>query len=282
MSACRVGHLALDFGYYQYLFDSWTALVSLTPAALHPAAATSFSDILRRKLRSLLCVVSFKCPNRCMGVIPLARWRFHFAQTFPLCRRGRPICPFDWLQVDPRPGVDLDLRELPIDDDPRLLLRAWRQLEHGFGVTRKDQQATRGNDHDGCRLYICPAQRWPPQAVEHMQRMNGAAGQNVEAEQEPVEVWSRGELAQHLQHEEEEWLRIRSFPARATGGTQPYPKYRSESPQEDEMFAAMEKLPCTAIGMWLFPAEAFPEPIESRARTFNMGAVRPGLFLFQV
>ena len=48
------------------------------------------------------------------------------------------------------------------------------------------------------------------------------------------------------------------------------------------MFEAMEKLPCTAIGMWLFPAEAFPPPANLQLISFNMAAVHPGLFLFQV
>ncbi len=50
------------------------------------------------------------------------------------------------------------------------------------------------------------------------------------------------------------------------------------------MFEAMEKLPCTAIGMWLFRflAEAFPPPAIPQLISFNMAAVRPGLFLFQV
>ena len=32
-----------------------------------------------------------------------------------------------------------------------------------------------------------------------------------------------------------------------------------DSREEANMFDMMEKLPCRAIGMWLFPAEAFPE-----------------------
>ena len=80
----------------------WSANVYLTPAILHPATAASFADILRRRLRSLLCLVRFRSPTRGMGDFPLARWRFHFAQTFPLGRRGRQTGSFDWLPADPR------------------------------------------------------------------------------------------------------------------------------------------------------------------------------------
>ena len=80
----------------------WSANVYLTPAILHPAAAASFADILRRRLRSLLCLVRFRSPTRGMGDFPLARWRFHFAQTFPLGRRGRQTGSFDWLPATTR------------------------------------------------------------------------------------------------------------------------------------------------------------------------------------
>ena len=49
-----------------------------------------------------------------------------------------------------------------------------------------------------------------------------------------------------------------------------------------ETFERMERLPCTAIGMWLFPAEAFGELTDVRQVAFDMSAVRPGLFLFDV
>jgi hypothetical protein len=46
----------------------------------------------------------------------------------------------------------------------------------------------------------------------------------------------------------------------------------------------MEKAPSTAIGMWLFPAEAFKEPdsLYLPKCIFDMSTARPGLFLFEV
>ena len=48
------------------------------------------------------------------------------------------------------------------------------------------------------------------------------------------------------------------------------------------MLEVMEKLPCTAIRMWLFPAEAFKEPTDLRRFCFDVRAASPGLFLFEV
>ncbi|KAH6636525.1 hypothetical protein F5144DRAFT_182956 [Chaetomium tenue] len=259
-----VRHLAIDKEIRQYLLSWFEESVNLTPEMLHPAAATSFADILRHKLRSLLCVVDFRGSTRCMGAPPLGGgWRCHFAQTFPLRRRGHIAGGFHWLQTDPRPGVELDLRQLPIKDDPHLMLRNWRRLEQLFGVTR-NQQATRENgDERGFRLYVCPTKDW-----------------SMETEEEAV--WSRDELVQHLQSEAEDWDQKRWYLTRVYGGTHPSPKYSSDSREEEGIFEAMEKLPCTAIGMWLFPAEAFPPPTIAHMLSFDLSALRPSLLLFQV
>lgn len=48
------------------------------------------------------------------------------------------------------------------------------------------------------------------------------------------------------------------------------------------MFEAMEKLPCTAVGMWPFPAETFPPNPNPWLISDNTATVRPGLFLLRV
>ncbi|KAL2146622.1 hypothetical protein VTI28DRAFT_3121 [Corynascus sepedonium] len=276
-----VSHLALDGEIRHYLLGWFEERVNLTPEMLHPAAAASFADILRYKLRSLLCVVDFRGSTRGMGAPPLGGgWRSHFAQTVPLRQRGHVTGSFHWLQADPRPGVELDLRQVPIRDDPHLIVRNWRRLEHLFGVTR-NQQATRESDDDcGFCLYVCPTKNW---STPDMQRTGGAGTWNVrEMEAEAEAVWSRDELAQYLQYEAEDWDENRWYIARIFGGTHQSPKYSSDSREEAEIFEAMEKLPCTAIGMWLFPAEAFPPPTNPQLLSFNLSAVRPGLLLFEV
>ncbi len=202
---------------------------------------------------------------------PSGRWRIHFAQTFPLSRRGHQTGSFSWLPADPRPGVELDLRQVAVSDYPHIMLRGWRGLERGFGVTG-----------GGCRVYLCPSQRWPTQGMQPRNNDPRLCGvRRVEAEGEAA--WSRDELAQHLRYEAKDWVRARWFPTRISGGTYPFPKYRCDSPQEAEVYEAMEKLPCTAVGLWLFPAEAVPQPFDPRTNTYNLAAVaRPELFLFHV
>ncbi len=105
----------------------------------------------------------------------------------------------------------------------------------------------------------------------------------VEEEDETKVVWSRDELARYLQFEAEVWVGQRKFLS-GPDGARMIPKYSSDSREEAELFETMEKLPCTAIGMWLFPVEVFPKPAEppvSYRPSFKV-AVRPGLLLFQV
>lgn len=112
--------------------------------------------------------------------------------------------------------------------------------------------------------------------------MNGSVYRNTMEEAAADGVWWRDKLAQHLQYEAEDWVEQSWWPARNFGGSYPLPKYYSESQQEAETFEAMEKLPCTAVGMWLFPAEAFPPNPNPWLISYNMTALRPGLLLFQV
>ena len=248
------------------------AYVGLTPDMLHPTAAASFADILGRRLRSLLCLVRFRNPTRGMGDFPLGGgWRFHFAQTFPLRRRGHQTGSFHWLPADPRPGVELDLRQVAVSDNPHILLQGWRDLERGFGVTTAR-----------CRVYVCPSLDWP---TEHMRRRDGTASLDSrwQEEADAETTWSRDELAQHLEFEAEDWIKARWYPTNLMGGSYPLRKYCCDSPQERDVFEVMEKLPCTAVGLWLFPAEAFPQPFIPQLNASNMAAAgRPELFLFQV
>ncbi len=88
------------------------------------------------------------------------------------------------------------------------MLRDWQELERRFRVTRE-------TDHGSVRLYVCPTQRWPTQ------RINGIVWRNTLEENAAEEVWSRDELAQHLEYEAEDWTKQRWHPVRALGGTEP-------------------------------------------------------------
>ncbi|KAK4100560.1 hypothetical protein N658DRAFT_516620 [Parathielavia hyrcaniae] len=218
---------------YDYKDQGYAERVNLTPEMLHPAAATSFADILRYKLRPLLCIVDFRGTTRGMGAPPLGGGRSHFAQTFPLRRRGHVTGAFHWLQVDPRPGVELDLRQVPSMDGPHLMLRNWRRLEHLFGVTRNQQASPENDDGCGFCLYVCPTKDW---SAPNRQRMDGGHGARAwnhywnvrEMKAEAEAVWSRDELAQYLQYEVEGWDKLRLYLTREFGGTHPLPKYSSD------------------------------------------------------
>ena len=256
--------------YWDWLFDSDARGVELrlTPETVHQVGATSFREILHYKLRSVLCTVHFRHATRGLGEFLVARWRYHFAQTFPLRRRGPSIGAFRWLTADPRPGVSIDLRQVPFDIDPRFICRGWCELERAWGITEA-QRTARKNRAGGFRFYICPTQYWPK---------DNRTG-TVAAEDETEELWSRDELAQYLQFEVEEWDEERTWMAGHDGKL---PKYGYQSPEDTEMLERMEKLPCTAIGMWLFPAEAFKDPFIPRRFCFDLREARPGLFLFEV
>lgn len=242
----------------------------VTPGILHPAAATSFANTLRSSLRSVLCVARFEYHTRALGELPVKQWQYHFAQTIPLCRRGRPTGDFHWLRTDPRPGVELDLRQLPLrhSDDPHRLSRGWEELERAFGVTREQRAARESGDDNnaGLRLYICPTVRWPT-AMMHEVLVPGEEG-------------SREELARYLQVEADDWLSKRIFFEMVTNGSRPLAKHGCMI--DAESFEMMEKFPCTAIGMWLFPADAFRERIAPPRNCFDVSAVQPGLFLFEL
>ena len=173
----------------------------MTPASLHPVAAASFTDILRNKLHSLLYVVGFRNSTRALGEFPAPECRFHFAQTFPLRQRGHPTGAFHWLIADPRPGVESDLRQLPLDADPRDISRRWRQLELAFGITQT-QRVTNENDLYRFRFYICPSQFWLAREgtatvgaeQEPEEERTATVGAMEEQEEEQDEVWSRGTL----------------------------------------------------------------------------------------
>ncbi|KAK3306715.1 uncharacterized protein B0T15DRAFT_492244 [Chaetomium strumarium] len=294
-----VAHLALRSDYLLDLFGR--EAVPLSPAILHPTAAASFTDMLRRTLRSVLCVVGFRHQTRGLGEFPTANWRYHFAQTFPLCRRGNPTGTFRWLATDPRPGVELDLRQLPLNayDEPHCISQRWQELKAAFSLTNGQGAPQAGknkdnnnntnnsnrdsNSNDGPRLYICPTQKWP----------SSLAPQDFIR---PGEEGSRQELARHLRFEEQCWLReLKTFTDMfLQGGTTttthvPPKKHDMMMMFDDDLADAetletMERVPVTAVGMWVFPVEVFDgrQPTVPQRNCWDVSGVRPGLFLFDV
>ncbi|KAH6612914.1 hypothetical protein B0J18DRAFT_460782 [Chaetomium sp. MPI-SDFR-AT-0129] len=296
-----ITRLALDGQILNSFLDYFQGNTWLTPDKLHPTAAASFAAILRHKLHTLFYIVDFRYSARGMGPNPFSSgWRTHFAQSFPIRRRGHVVGGFQWFPADPRPGVALDLRQVPLWEDPRTMLQGWRDLERVFflfdsGVPAGNQQqaaaTSRESDddggHGGCRVYICPTQKWPtvpntwPPVVQPTIDLD-AEHEIQERAAEREAVWSRDELRQHFRDEVTQWEKQRANTPYSLQDSPPDSKYSTDSPEEMEVFLEMEKLPCTAIGMWLMEAEAFPPPTDRRFHTFNLSSIRPGLLLFQV
>lgn len=206
-----------------------------------------------------------------MGEFPVRNWHYHFAHTFPLRRRGHGTGSFQWFDTDPRPGVELDLRQLPLEDDIRPLPQIWERLEHAFGITEeqraaRDDNNSNNNGGGGFRFYICPTINWPSWS----QRFHHPS---------TAEEGSREELAEYLRYEADDWLSQRKSIAKSTPG---YIIPKHGLMIDAETSDMMEKAPSLAIGMWLFPPEVFQQPTVPRRSCFDVSAVRPGLFLFEV
>ncbi len=279
-------------------------IFNMDPARLHPSAAASFADILQRRLRSVLLMLRFKSCYRSVGVIPRMPPLdvAHFPQNFPLARRDEPAGAFDWLDVDPRPGVDIDVKQLPIPAVVGGLIGAWKHLELRFGVGNPTQQANHQQPQQGptaCepapapgpRLYICPNVGWSEQERRNEAKdFNERFGRPPEVpmlpdpeEGEASEPGPRAGLASFLHAEAEVWDKHRDSLSRTCPPTATRVP-RHGIMMDAETFEAAEALPCTAIGMWLFPADPsiWRLPAGPRVHPIDRSVPRPGLWLFDV
>lgn len=260
---------------------------SWLPDILREEAAASFADILRTgRLRSLLCVVRFRSHVRGMADLPSSpAYRFHFAQTFPFHRRGCQPAFCDWLERDPRIGVEIDLHQVPLGDDPRDLAVRWQALEMALGVERRrrfdfgygeedgggaEDDAGGDDVDDDFRFYVCPTLVWP----------TGWRHGNPEARRAPE--GSRAELAEYLRAEALEWDAGRRFISDTFSLPPGMGIPRHGRVVDAETFAEMERAPSTAVGMWVFPLEAFKEPTMAAQNCFDLSGTRPGVILFDV
>lgn len=205
--------------------------------------------------------------------------RYHFAQNFPLCRRGAPTGGFLWLESDPRPGLEFDLRQVMTRDEIPAIVGAWKELEKAFGIEERSPD-------DRFRLYVCPSLVWP-------RRGNRVAPHDDMEEEDLTSEIFRYELALHLEREAEDWGQARAdldywlkaVPLGPTPVTrEPTPRHGTQI--DAETFEMMERTPCTAIALWLFPIEVFKlkEPaVREGVSRYDLSAYPPpGLFLFEV
>jgi hypothetical protein len=237
-----------------------------TPSMLHPVAAAQFTDMLRHTLRTVLCVLPLRHEMRGLP----ETWtppsgtamRYHFAQTLPLRRRGLATGAFDWFDSDPREGVEFDLGQVSLLGDPLALARGWEKLERAFGVGERAGT-------EAFPFHICTTLNWSLKSRS--------------MDREPAR--SRAHLAMHLREEAEDWLAKREFAAelgRLDGGRgEVIPRHGTVV--DAETFERLERVPVTAVGMWVFPPEAFvKECVSTQFRMFDVSETRPGLLLFDV
>ncbi len=193
---------------------------------------------------------------------------YHFAQTFPFRPRGtKGACRLDWLETDPRVGVEYDLANIPLLNDPGTTLEAWTNLEEKLGVVR-DAEA----DKKTFQLYICPSLRWPGSGVSRLPPSTDP----------PPAEGSRQEFNRHLLEEEADWRYLRQFHwdslLRFLPGAS---RVRRHGVLVDEAtFERVERAPSVAVGMWVFPAEAFGGGArKGNGNVFDMRRAPPGLLV---
>jgi hypothetical protein len=122
-------------------------------------------------------------------------------------------------------------------------------MERAFGIAEREAD-------DKFRFYLCP--------YHH--------GRSRRTETYLYRPW-REDLADYLREEDEYWVcytRLRGIPSHG-------------SLVNAETFQRMESVPSTAIGMWLFPPEAFEKPKEpASSNIFDLSGSRPGLLLVEL
>lgn len=198
---------------------------------------------------------------------------YHFAQTFPLRPRGaQGACRVDWLDADPRLGVEHDLANIPLLNDPRATAEAWARFETELGVIRPATEPGPNNDKNKFQLYICPSISWPSTGLPRLPPPPGF---------EPPEG-SREELALHLREEEADWRYLRKFHWDSQlrfvlGAT----RVRKHGVLVDAAtFERMERACSTAVGMWVFPAGVFKNAAKGASNAvFDLTGVTPGFMI---
>ncbi|KAK8035206.1 hypothetical protein PG993_010201 [Apiospora rasikravindrae] len=237
-----------EFGFDSFLDvdDNAVATSGGKSVLHHPVATASFVDILSTKLRSLWCVEQLRANSRVCYVWPPQLGRMaHVAETCPLLphldKLGRSCVDFDWLEHDPRP-VQPDLEQLPFDKDPRRFYYNWRCLEDSLGVIRRQTAS------HPFHFYVCVANQVPRfeqideegKAMARSPLTKSAVRQQVHRER-----WS----------EAIEWEATSRPDVRCLGHGQAVPD--PGSLLEEGRRKQRERGATTALGMWIFPAEAF-------------------------
>ncbi|TGO49962.1 hypothetical protein BCON_0195g00180 [Botryotinia convoluta] len=242
-------------------------------ALSHPIAQASLTDILGTKLRTLWCVEKMYTRTRVYGPT-----RFHQPCMAPQWKETLPMLPpmstlgisylnFEWFENDPRP-VEPDICRMPFVKDPRRYHHSWKAFEEALGV----RHAT------PFRVYVCIASEL---AIAELW------GRRVEPT--GLELGLHQLVKSNRRTEQEEWATIIDYWVNlfnenpSPGGT----KFDESGFRERMVKADRDHM--TAIGMWLFPEEAFGQVnndnFDEVYNVYGMGvksSVTPGLALFDL
>jgi hypothetical protein len=240
----------------------------------HPIAQASLIDILSTKLRTLWCVQNLNIKRRIYGPtifdlpVMIPKWMETVPMLPPMSTLGISYLNFEWFKNDPRP-VELDISRMPFIRDPRRYYYSWKVIEEALGVTHATP----------FRVYVC-----------------------VTSEIDPAELWRfrvqpTGEklglhqlVESNRQTEKREWETIIDHWVNVWNENPPPNGNKfDESSYRERMVMTANRDDVTAIGMWLFPEEAFGQVNDDNfAEVYNsyrMGiksSVTPGLALFDL
>ncbi|KAF7916888.1 hypothetical protein EAE99_009513 [Botrytis elliptica] len=218
--------------------DSTSAGVAEKIALSHPIAQASLTDILGTKLRTLWCVQKMYTRTRVYGPgifdrpVGMPQWMETLPMLPPLSRLGISYLNFEWIENDPRP-IEADIGNMPFFKDPRRYLHSWKAIEEALGVRHVTP----------FRVFACVFSELAPAGITgHMTQPTG------------VELRLRQLVESNRQMEKDEWERAINYwvnlmrPLSESAFDESWFRERNVMVDRDDM---------TAIGMWLFPAEAF-------------------------
>ncbi|TGO40691.1 hypothetical protein BHYA_0033g00450 [Botrytis hyacinthi] len=239
----------------------------------HPIAQASLTDILSTKLRTLWCVQKMFTRTRVYGPgiydrpVGMPQWMETLPMLPPLSRLGISHLNFEWIENDPRP-IEPDIGNMPFFKDPRQYHYNWKVIEEVLGVRHVTP----------FRVFACVFSELAPAGITgHMTEPTG------------LELRVRQLVESNRQMEKDEWERAINHWVNLMRQIRPLSESTFDESWFRERNVMLDRDDMTAIGMWLFPAEAFGRVDDHNFaevyHSYKMRAkssVTPGLALFDL
>ncbi|CAD6441353.1 695826a5-0d88-4427-af0a-047b1606cc71-CDS [Sclerotinia trifoliorum] len=239
----------------------------------HPTAQASLIDILSTKLRTLWCVQRIYSKTRVYGPtiferpVTMVQWMETLPMLPPMITLGISYLDFEWLENDPRP-IKPDTSRMPFIKDPRRYYHSWKVIEEALGVRHVVP----------FRVYVCVSSEIAP--VESMG--------HVRHTEERLRLHQV--IESNRQTENEHFKAAVDYWAKLFGHPQPPRNERFDESRFREEHVKVDRDDMTAIGMWVFPEEAFGQVDNDNFakvyyhsyKTTSKSSVTPGLVLFNL